>query len=218
MSEDHFHIFLDEGGNLTFSEKGTAFFTLTSVARLRSFYSDMELNELKFDLLQKGLDIEYFHASEDNQEVRNRVFGIIRKYMSSIRIDSLIVDKRKVGPALREITRFYPEMLGYLLRYVLTGLDQKPALIMTDSLPIRNKREAVRKAIQQVFSGMLPKGTPYQILHHASKSNFGLQIADYCNWAVFRKWESNDERSYKLIQPALKSEFNIFKTGQRYYF
>lgn len=218
MSGDYYHIFLDEGGNLNFSPKGTKYFTLTSVTRLRSFDADNELNKLKFDLLEMGVDIEYFHASEDNQAVRNRVFNVINKFISTIRIDSLIVEKRKVGLALREITRFYPEMLGYLLRYVLNGIGQKSVLIMTDSLPIRNKREAIRKAIQKVLAEMLSKNTPYKILHHASKSAFGLQIADYCNWAIYIKWTRNELRPYQCIEPAIRSEFDIFQSGQTYYY
>lgn len=68
------------------------------------------------------------------------------------------------------------------------------------------------------------KGTPFFLLgcitiyHHDSKSNFDLQIADYFNWAVYRKWDRNDTRSYDLIRSVVKSEFAIFRTGRTYYF
>jgi hypothetical protein len=34
---------------------------------------------------------------------------------------------------------------------------------------------------------------------------------------VYRKWDRQDERSYQLIRSAIRSEFDIFRTGQRYY-
>ncbi|OHC69590.1 MAG: hypothetical protein A3H93_02840 [Rhodocyclales bacterium RIFCSPLOWO2_02_FULL_63_24] len=60
--------------------------------------------------------------------------------------------------------------------------------------------------------------SPTGILHHASRSHYGLQIADYCNWAVFRKWQKGEVEFYDLIKPALKSEFDIFRTGTTLYY
>jgi hypothetical protein len=65
---------------------------------------------------------------------------------------------------------------------------------------------------------MLPSGVTYSVLHHDSKSNFGLQIADYLTWAVYRKWDRNDSRSYDLIRKFVQSEFDIFRTGTTYYY
>ena len=45
-----------------------------------------------------------------------------------------------------------------------------------------------------------------------------IEIADYCNWAIFRKWERQDLRSYELIRSGLRSEFDIFKSGARHYY
>jgi hypothetical protein len=67
-------------------------------------------------------------------------------------------------------------------------------------------------------SSMLPPDKKYKVLHHASKSCIGLQVADYCNWAIFRKWERSDKRSYELIKTCIKSEFDIFAKGGIYYY
>jgi hypothetical protein len=55
-------------------------------------------------------------------------------------------------------------------------------------------------------------------LHHDSKSNMDLQIADYCTWAVYRKWSLNDTRSYRLVSAAVKSENDLFQTETRLYY
>jgi len=215
------YVFLDEGGNFDFSANGTKYVTLTAVSQQRPFSWFSELADLRYDYLESGLDIERFHAAEDRQAVRDTVFEIIAKHTGSLRIDALIVEKRKTGPVLQPIEAFYPRMLGYLLRYVLEGEMRKghtQVVVITDTLPHRKKRESIRKAVQQTMATMAPAGVAYQILHHTSQSCIGLQVADYCNWAIYRKWADCDERSYAGIRVAIASEFDIFRTGTRYYY
>jgi hypothetical protein len=65
---------------------------------------------------------------------------------------------------------------------------------------------------------MLPAGKTYRVHHYASKTSHYLQVADYCNWAIYRKWENLDTRSYKLIEGAVRSEFDIFQAGTTFYY
>ena len=83
-------------------------------------------------------------------------------------------------------------------------------------MPLRKKKEAIEKAIRHPLADMMPANARYLVLRHESKSNFDLQIVDYCNWALFRKWKDGDERSYGVIAPAVQSEFDIFRTGKTY--
>lgn len=215
------YLFLDEGGNFDFSPTGTRYFVMSSVAMRRPFAAHSPLDDFKHDCLEYGLDTEYFHCADDNTHVRRKVFELIAGNLDSLRIDSLIVEKAKTGPALRADEVFYPKMLGYLLRYVVerevvNGVEE--LIVITDTIPVQKKRRAVEKAIKTVLADMLPAGMRYRILHHASRSHYGLQVADYCNWAVFRKWQRCETGFYDQIKPALRSEFNIFRTGATYYY
>lgn len=194
---------------------------MTSVATVRPFPATDELINLKYDLVEFGLDIEYFHATEDRQAVRDRVFAIIAKHLGAFRVDSLIVEKPKTGAALQKENQFYPRMLGYLLRYVLGTLPRRKVeeiLVFTDTIPIQRRRRAIEKAIKQTLAKDLPPGIKYRLFHHSSMSCMGLQVADYFNWAIFRKWERDDTRSYDIIKNGIKSEFDIFRTGTTYYY
>lgn len=217
----HLYIFLDEGGDLDFSPSGSKYFSLTSVTKTRPFHIAARLDGLKYDLIEHGLEIEYFHATNDRQAVRDRVFEVIAGELPSLRIDSLIVEKSKTGPALRDVLQFYPRMLGYLLRYLverqpLQGVDE--VLVITDSIPVQRKRKAIEKAVKTTLKNMLPDSVRFRAMHHASKSTFGLQVADYCNWAIFRKWERGDARSYEVIKSRVESEFEIFREGTTHYY
>ena len=215
------YIFLDEAGNFDFSPKGTRYFVLTSVSARRPFAPHGPLDDYKHDCLEFGLDTEYFHCAEDNPRVRRRVFELIAAHLDGLRIDSLIVEKPKTGPALREDRRFYPEMLGYLLKYVLPrelNGDTEEVIVITDAIPVQKKRRAIEKAIRRTLAEMLPAGMRYRVLHHQSRSHYGLQVADYCCWAVFRKWQRGETEHYDRIRPALRSEFDIFRSGTGYYY
>ena len=221
MSGRFLYVFLDEAGNFDFSPSGTKYFILSALSKERPFCAYHEMTELKYDLVETGGGIEYFHASEDKQAVRDQVFGIIQHNLKGVRIDSLVVEKRKTGPSLHAAERFYPKMLGYLLRYVLKAypLDQyQEVLVFTDKIPVNKKRQAVEKAVKQTLAEMLPRTARYRLLHHESKSNMDLQIVDYCNWAIYRKWDFDDTRSSSLIQSAIASEYDIFKRGKTFYY
>lgn len=214
-------IFLDEGGDLNFSPTGSKYFSLTSITVTRPFVLQDELTNLRYDLIETGVNLEYFHATTDKQRVRDSVFGLLAPNLNHFRVDAVIVEKRKTGPALREETQFYPRMLGYLLRYVVERTPMSKyseVIVITDVIPINKKRNAVEKAVKQTLSKMLPAGTQYRCLHHASKSSVQLQIADYFNWAIFRKWERGDPRSHLVVKAAIYSEFDIFRTGITHYY
>lgn len=104
----YLYVFLDEGGNFDFSPSGTRYFTFTSVTKARPFQIAPILDHLKYDLIETGLNFEYFHAAEDRQAVRDQVFHAIQRFLPSLRIDSLIVDKCKTGPALQDEQHFLP--------------------------------------------------------------------------------------------------------------
>lgn len=217
----YLYIFIDEAGNFDFSNNGTSFFMLGCITKERPFYAGHQLNELKYDLVEKGIDIEYFHAAEDQQTTRNEVFKIICNNLTGVRFDSVIIEKRKTGPTLQAPEKFYPRMLGYLLLFVLSQhqlADYKEIIVFTDRIPVEKKRKAIEKVIKETLAKMLPSTARYRIYHHDSKSNFDLQIADYFNWAVYRKWDRNDLRSYDLVKSVIKSEFDIFRTGITYYY
>lgn len=215
------YIFLDEGGNFDFSNKGTKYFTLTALTRVRPFSGYEELTELKYDILEEGLDLQRFHATEDKQHVRNRVFGIICNHLSDFRLDCIVAEKRKAQPHLQDFAHFYSIMLGYLLRYVLKNHDliqYKQIVIISDSLPDKKKKNHTIKTIKSTLNRFVPWGFKYTLLHHDSKSNFYLQVVDYCNWAIEKKWKDGDLRSYDLIKGAIRSEFDIFRTGTESYY
>jgi len=217
----HLYLFLDEAGNLDFSRNGTRYFLLGCITKERPFRAYQELTELKYDLIEQGISLEYFHAAEDKQATRDRVFDIISRHLEGVCVDVLLVEKRKTTPSLQLEERFYAHMLGQLLQYILAQhrlQDFKEVIVFTDRLPVQRKRAAVEKAVKLTLAAQLPAGTRYRVLHHDSKSNFDLQIADYCTWAVYRKWSLADPRSFERIASVVQREWDFFQSETASYY
>ncbi len=215
---DYAYIFLDEAGNFDFSVNGTRYFVLTSVGMRRPFPALKALDDYKYDCIENGTEVEYFHCYNDRKAVRNTVFDLIAAHSDGMRVDCLVVEKSGIAPPMQDNTRFYPAMLGHLLNLVVpielnTGSAEE-VIVITDTIPVNKKRRAVEKAVRITLSKMLPR-VKYRILHHQSRSHFGLQIADYCGWAVFRRWQRGEGDWYDRIKPLVRNEFQIAGSGMK---
>lgn len=112
-------------------------------------------------------------------------------------VDSIIVEENHIPEQLPQERVFYPNVLGTLLALIVerTPFAAGEIIVVTDRLPIQKRRKAVEGAIKETLARILPSEVRYRLIHHDSKSNFDLQIADYFNWAIYRRWSRDDFRS-----------------------
>lgn len=213
------YLFLDEAGNFDFGPLGTRYLVFACVRMRRPFEPAVELMNLKYDLIESGMpNLSHFHASEDRQAVRDAFFGVVRRHLPTLSVDALVVDKSLAVPGLRSADALYPWALGRLLQPVLRDApaDADGAVnILTDRIPLNRRRDAAEKAIKSTLASLLPSGTRFQILHHESRTNLNLQIADYVTWSLFRKWERSDDRSHRLLLPSMHSERLAFPLSSK---
>jgi hypothetical protein len=216
------YLFIDEGGNFDFSVNGTKYFILTCLIEERPFPSYNKLRSLKYDLLEKGTNTEYFHAAEDMQPVRNKVFSIVRDSLDHVQICSMIVQKNKAHPSIREKSTFYTKVFRMLMNWVVKkhvhGKGYERVILFTDTLPVAKQKQAMEKGVKLEFAALLREGIEYRIYHHQSRSNLNLQVADYCNWAIYRKWSRGDDRSYNIISNGIDAEWDVFRNGNIEYY
>lgn len=74
----------------------------------------------------------------------------------------------------------------------------------------KKRRQGLYHAVQDVVAQVSPT-TTFRTAYWQAASDPCLQIADYCSWAIQRKWERGDERSYVLIKDKIQSEFQFFR-------
>lgn len=208
---DSVYLFLDESGNLDFSSRGTRYFVLTSVSMRRPFEINETLDDYRYRYIESGANLEYFHCYNDRKAVRDVVFGLIHTHLGAMHIDYILVDKTRVPLVMQDSARFYPAILGNLLRTVMRAEigDEKhrEVIVITDTIPVNRRRRNVEKAISTTLAKALPEAR-FRALHHQSRSHYGLQIADYCSWAIYRRHTMGDDAHFANIHPSIRNELH----------
>ncbi len=215
------YVYGDESGNFDFSRHRGAsrYFILTTVTCSEDRQARRDLEELRYGLAWGGEELrDFFHASEDRQAVRDEVFRALSR--SPFRVDATIMEKRKAHPRLTASdVVFYKYAWYYHARHVLPSISAPgdEVLVIASSIGTKKKKRYFRKAVFDVI-GQIQLRQDVKTAHWSTASDLGLQIADYCSWAIFRKWEEGDERSYRLIQDKIHREYDLFRPGTRFYY
>jgi len=224
------YIFVDEAGNMDFSEKGTKYYIFTFLIKKRPFYLYDYLQSYRLDLLEEALqgnfniDIEAFHASYDNKFVKENVFKIISSLsIEKIKIYSYILEKPKIIPSkTKEKGKFYINNLIYATKKLLNKIQiDEDFIIFTDKLPIEQNKKNQIKAFKEGINEFIKDkklSIKYKIFHHCSASNINLQIVDYICWAIFRKYERNDNYYYKMIKKFILEEDLVTKDRNKSFY
>ncbi|MDO8511853.1 MAG: DUF3800 domain-containing protein [bacterium] len=217
------YIFIDESGNFDFSPTGTKYFILTALSAIKPFDIASPLLDLRYNLLPNyscGTSMEergYFHASEDTQAVRDQVFSIIVKPDHQMRIDSVIAQKNKANPRFhQQPVELYMKMGEALLKYSFNratwqGYDH--VVLVFSSIFDKKKRGVLKQTFKSLIKQYAK--TSFALYFHDSKFDLCNQAVDYFGWAIYRKWESGDSRSYDIVQQnqIIKTQFSIFEKG-----
>lgn len=208
------YIFLDESGNLDFSRTGTAHYVLAAVTAIKPIESSTKMQQLKYSLLEAGTDTEYFHASEDKQVIRNKVFEILQTMSSSISIHYIYAKKAKAHPALQSSAAFYGKLGTTLVKFIVSyksaGFNE--VVIVFD--------KALTKKDEKAFLGDLKPelkrlGKPYRVYFHRTLSDFNGQIADYFAWAKYVSLERNEMRPLDSLVGIKMTHFDLFARGTK---
>lgn len=219
-------LFIDESGNFDFSPSGTKYFILTVLSTSDPFLIASSLLKLRYQLLPNyacGRAFEengYFHAAEDAQSVRDAVFLSITKARNDLRIDAVVAQKNKANPRFyTQHIELYERMGEALVKYAFNRAiweKHDHVVLVFSSLFDRKKRGILKQTFKSLIKDIVFK--PYSLYFHDSKFDFCNQAVDYFGWAIYRKWESLDTRSYDLVKSFIKSEFSIFGKGMKAYY
>jgi hypothetical protein len=169
-----------------------------------------DLLALRRDLDRSGFPIhDGFHATEDKQPVRNEVFKLLAA--RAIRADATYYTKRRVYSRIQaDQDYFYKWAWFYHLSYVLPRIvpANVDPLMAIATLGHKKKRqlygEALRDVVKQSLRrsavGQLGRLTQPHCAYWSAASHPCLQAADYYTWALGRRLEGGDRRSYDLIR------------------
>jgi len=221
------YLYFDEAGNFDFSPKGTKYLVLTCTVMRREFGHLGRLSDIKYDCLEHGLprkkqgDAFEFHAAEDWQALRDKVFDVIKE-IPDLGIYSMVLRKNKTNPTLRSPDRLYSRAFDWLLQDVRygEGIDgSSNIVVITDYVNFKGKNDALKSSLlSYIDKELISKGASCILYQHQSCSDLNLQVADYCSWAMQRYWEMDDARSFDIIKSKIKHVGDPFCKGLTIYY
>ena len=206
------YVFIDESGNFDFSDKGTHHFVLTAVVTENPFDLADHFNRLKYELLFDGIfePAVSFHASEDTQRMRDRVFGFMRSY-EGMRIYAVIISKKKWLAARQAYSK---QIYGFASRQLIEMIikDARHSgysriLVLMGAVLPHKQREDILKTLKSLIKPIF--GGRFAVCFVRSASDLNCQIADYCSWAIYVKYERNELRPYHMIEDKIAVEVSI---------
>ncbi|MGI8483676.1 MAG: hypothetical protein ACR2OU_05385 [Thermomicrobiales bacterium] len=159
-----------------------------------------------------------FHATTGKQAVRDRVFDLIAQF--DIRVDATIFEKRKTVPTHQKDLPLYELAWYQHASKVIPQICDKSEELLVVAASIKTKKEqiGVAASIRDVINQCGRSETSTTVSHWPANTDPCLQVADYCCWAIQRKWELNDDRSHLLIQHLIRREYDMWKDGRTYYY
>lgn len=215
-------LFADEAGDFTFERKPGAsrYFILCTVA-MEDDPLSAALMKLRRDLAWDGAGLgDFFHATTDKQRVRDAVFETILAHPFTVQ--ATIMEKTKAQPQVRKTKpRFYQYGWYYHFKHGTGGQFGRDheALITSACLGTRKERIAFASAVEDVMRQTM-RVKEWKTDFMPAASDPCLQVADYCAWAIQRKWESEDRdrRSYDLIRDRITYEYDLFERGKHHHY
>ncbi|MHB8575898.1 MAG: hypothetical protein ACYDCQ_11280 [Dehalococcoidia bacterium] len=206
-------MFADEAGNFDFKrgQGASEHFILTTVT-VEDFSVGDTLLTLRRQLAWDGVEqaTPDFHATEESQLVRDRVFAALKPAL--FRVDATIIPKRKIQPHVTKDEIYFYKLAWYLHLKALAPKVLKPGdelLVIASSLGTKKKRTAFHDAVRDVITQTSPTSA-FQTASWSCASDPCLWVADFCCWAIQRKWQLHDERSHMLIKDKIKTEYEAF--------
>lgn len=210
------YVFVDESGCLTFNrERNVSKYFIVCTITMDNCQIEGALLDLRRRLILDGNHQlgDCFHASHDKQSVRDAVFAEILKY--EYHIQASIFDKPKAGDDLRgNSAKFYEASFYSHLKHAVPETIQpnvgETHLLTAASIGTARERNLFQNAVKNALKttvGNISWKTDFV----PATSNPCLQVADYCAWAIYRKWERGDLRSYELIKDRITHEHDVWK-------
>jgi hypothetical protein len=214
-------IFADEAGCFNFSRNPGAsrYYIVCTLACDSCATLGSDLLELRRQLVWEKAPIgEYFHASEDKQAIRDRVFALLQNHNFSIQ--ATIMEKSKALPRIRPTNhRFYQYGWFYHFKHAVPKIAKNTTELHITTASIGTNRSqksftvAVNDVVQQIATGKT-----YRTNFCRAMADPCLQAVDYCTWAIQKKWEKKNTLSYDLIKHRINHEIDMWSHGTTHHY
>lgn len=204
------YIFMDESGDLGFSEKSSKWFMFTLAITNDKRSLERVTKKVWKPLKKKHKKLGELHAYHANNITRTRMLQNISE-IEDLKVLSIILNKKKVFVDLQNQKNY---LYNYTANILLDRLHKK-GVLQNESIELYIDKKDTKKSLTENFvkyleSSMTKRGKGMKVALHTSQDNKSIQAVDFLSWAIFRKYESGDYEYYELIKDRIVDERLLF--------
>lgn len=208
---EHITVYVDESGDLGFSEKATKTFIVAYILPHNEWSLRKTLKRIMKKLRgRRKFDGIEFKFSRDSDYVASAVFNRIFKSGKpklDMDIGLVAIDKNAVKPELRKkpIMLYNYLVVNYMISNVAARYFPTHLKFIVDKSMNKSSIDAFNEYLQKklfwkTFIELGIEPPKAEIQHLNSYEEPCLQIADYIAGATFRKFERGDSKFYDLFK------------------
>ncbi len=191
------YVYIDESGDL--GQRGSKYFIITALWVDNPALFDRLIKNIRRHKFKKQLrKAQEIKANKSSKEL---IEHILKKFseIDSAHAQSIILEKKKLySKYLKEDkNKLYNFVCGHLASI---GVDSKKLIIRIDrSKGKQNLISDFNKYLSLKFKEV-KWNRELEVFHSWSQSWSGLQITDIISWAVFQKFEHDNDYYFKIIE------------------
>jgi len=190
-------IYIDESGNLS-APKGERYFVLAALLVKDERTPKRLIRKAK----KRGFPKKLWQLPEvKGRESSGRFLHFLLGDLSreDVGVGILVADVRKIPRHLRGKEGLLYLKLSQLLLEECRASEYSPLILKFDRKPLTGiTREGFNTALRERFV-ITPKPKRFEIYHHDSTEDAGLQIVHHIAWSTYQKYQHNDRRWYDLF-------------------
>ncbi len=206
------YIFLDESGDLGFSERSSRWFILTMLFTNHHRKVEKCVKKIHSNLRKKYKKVSELHAYHANEATRKRLLNYLAQ-VDDLKILTIILNKDKVYTDLKQQKAL---LYNYTANILLDRLHNKNILIPNKKISLCIDQRETNTFLKQNLENYLHKSLSkkstnnFEIQLKASHTDKCLQATDFVSWAIFRKYEQDDVSYYNIIKNKVIEENQLF--------
>ncbi len=204
------YVFIDESGDLGFSEKSTKYYVIASVETRNLLGLSRVIKKVRKTLGKKKKNIPEFKFARSDDIIRERLLK--RAVEEDLLFSAIVLQKQMVYNYLRnKKDKLYNYLTGFIaesLNYEYS--DEREFKIIVDKFIMsEEKRKEFNLYLKhRLLNNSYGHSNPpkIEIVHEDFQQHPGLQVADFVAGAVFQYYERGRCEFYKIIKPKLRLE------------
>lgn len=207
------YVYIDESGDL--GRYGSKYFTVAAIVVSDPIILRRIIKKLRQRKLKKSIkQLPEIKANNSNRIIREFILRKIKEF--DCRIFSVVVCKENILNHLFQAqNKLYNYLCGILLEKI--GINDGEIIITIDK---KHTNTLIRKDFEDYVKNKLSKSQKdvrIEVYQKPSYSNSELQVVDFVCWSISRKFNSDDDCYYKIIENKVinKEDILLWKTEKQ---